>query len=197
MTPSTDAHTEMPSLKGKRAIISGGTTGIGRAIAVLLASEGVKVFVCGREQDHLDDALARIREVGEGEDHVVVATRMVEALAGHDLLASAPSWDGKWLSALLREGGQPRRVLRLRDSDEAQLEAARACLAVVEPAAVREALAREVVGEVSQRRNGRVPDHRALADAVAEREQWLEVQADASRRAGLWVSPDAEALNAT
>ena len=133
----------------------------------------------------------------DGEDHAVVAARMVEVLAGHDLLASAPSWDGKWLSALLRAGGQPRRVLRLRDSDEVQLEAARACLAVVEPAAVREALAREVVGEVSQRRNGRVPDHRALADAEAEREQWREVKAEASRRAGLWVSPDAEALNAT
>ena len=109
---------------------------------------------------------------------------MVEALAGHDLLASAPSWDGKWLSALLRAGGQPRRVLRLRDSDEAQLEAARAGLSDVEPATVRETLAREVVGAVSQRRNGRVPDLRALADAVAEREQWLEVKAEAQRRAG-------------
>ncbi|KQS46784.1 MULTISPECIES: 3'-5' exonuclease [unclassified Sphingomonas] len=133
----------------------------------------------------------------EGEDHGIVAARMVEVLVGHDLLASAPSWDGKWLSTLLRAGGQPRRVLRLRDSDEAQLEAARACLSGVEPAAVREALTREVVGVVSQRRNGRVPDHRALADAIEEREQWLEVQAEASRRAGLWVSPDAEALNAT
>ena len=61
--------------------------------------------------------------------------------------------------------------------------AARACLSGVEPAAVREALAREVVGEVSQRRNGRVVAHRALADAQAEREQWLEVKAEASRRA--------------
>ena len=133
----------------------------------------------------------------EGEDHAVVAARMVEALAGHDLLASAPSWDGKWLSALLRAGGQPRRVLRLRDSDEAQLEAARACLAGVEPAAVWEALAREVVGAVSQRRNGRVPDHRALADAVAEREQWLEVQAEAARRAALWTSTTVEAADPT
>lgn len=123
----------------------------------------------------------------QGEDHVAVAARMVEALAGHDLLASAPSWDGKWLSALLRAGGQPRRTLRLRDSDEAQLEAARACLAGIQPDAVREALAREVVGEVSQRRNGRVPDHRALADAQAERDQWLEVKAEATRRAALAV----------
>ncbi len=38
----------------------------------------------------------------EGAPHDVVAQRMIEALEGHDLLASAPSWDGKWLSALLR-----------------------------------------------------------------------------------------------
>lgn len=118
----------------------------------------------------------------EGEDHRIVAARMVAVLAGHDLLASAPSWDGKWLSALLRAGGQPKRVLRLRDTDEALLEAARVCLSVVEPAAVREALAREVVGTVSQRRNGRVPDHRALADAEAELAQWREVKAEAQRR---------------
>lgn len=62
-----DAHTERPSLKGRTAVITGGTTGIGRAIAVLLASEGVKVFICGRTEAHLQDALLRIREVGKGD----------------------------------------------------------------------------------------------------------------------------------
>ena len=63
----SDAHTPQTSLKGKRVAITGGTTGIGRATAVLLASEGAKVFVCGRNPDHLQDALKRIREVGEGD----------------------------------------------------------------------------------------------------------------------------------
>lgn len=67
MTDENDAHTAQPDLKGRRAIITGGTTGIGRAIAVLLASYGVRVFTCGREPQHLADALERIREVGEGE----------------------------------------------------------------------------------------------------------------------------------
>lgn len=67
MTDLADAHTGHPTLEGRQAAISGGTTGIGRAIAVLLASEGVKVFVCGRTPEHLQDALARIREVGEGD----------------------------------------------------------------------------------------------------------------------------------
>ncbi|MEJ5976659.1 SDR family oxidoreductase [Novosphingobium sp. PS1R-30] len=67
MTDLADAHTEKPDLKGKKALITGGTTGIGRAIAVLLASEGVDVFVCGRTPEHLDDALKRIRTVGKGD----------------------------------------------------------------------------------------------------------------------------------
>ena len=66
MTQVSDAHTAVTSLAGRRAIISGGTTGIGRAIAVLLASEGANVFVCGRNPAHMADALARIHEVGEG-----------------------------------------------------------------------------------------------------------------------------------
>ena len=63
----SDAHTEMPSLEGRKAIITGGTTGIGRAIGVLLASEGVEVFTCGRDENHLKDGLERINEVGKGD----------------------------------------------------------------------------------------------------------------------------------
>jgi 3-oxoacyl-[acyl-carrier protein] reductase len=71
----SDAHTEQPSLKGRKALITGGTTGIGRAIAILLASEGAKVFVCGRTPEHLEDALERIREVGEGDGINIDLTR--------------------------------------------------------------------------------------------------------------------------
>lgn len=63
----SDAHTARTSLEGRRVAITGGTTGIGRATAVLLASEGAKVFICGRDPRHLEDSLARIREVGEGD----------------------------------------------------------------------------------------------------------------------------------
>lgn len=62
----SDAHTAMPNLKGRKAVITGGTTGIGRAIGVLLASEGVEIFTCGRDDQHLADALERINEVGKG-----------------------------------------------------------------------------------------------------------------------------------
>lgn len=62
----SDAHTHQPSLKGRKAVITGGTTGIGRAIAVLLATEGVEIFTCGRDQQHLADGLERINQVGKG-----------------------------------------------------------------------------------------------------------------------------------
>ncbi len=71
MTKLADAHTAVTPLKGRRVLVTGGTTGIGRAIAVLLASEGARVFIGGRDPDHLADALARIREVGEGEGVVM------------------------------------------------------------------------------------------------------------------------------
>jgi NAD(P)-dependent dehydrogenase (short-subunit alcohol dehydrogenase family) len=61
-----DAHTRTPPLKGRKAIVTGGTTGIGRAIAVLLASEGVEIFTCGRNEEHLRDGLERINQVGRG-----------------------------------------------------------------------------------------------------------------------------------
>jgi NADP-dependent 3-hydroxy acid dehydrogenase YdfG len=72
----SDAHTKMPSLDGRKAVITGGTTGIGRATAVLLASQGVEIFTCGRDEQHLKDGLERINQVGKGDGiSVDLATR--------------------------------------------------------------------------------------------------------------------------
>ena len=40
-------------LKGKIAIITGGSDGLGRATAERLAGEGAKVVICARREDHL------------------------------------------------------------------------------------------------------------------------------------------------
>jgi len=65
VTSEADAHTRQPALQGKKVLVTGGTTGIGRAIAVLLASYGAETFICGRDPQHLEDALQRINEVGK------------------------------------------------------------------------------------------------------------------------------------
>ena len=52
---------ELQSLAGKAVVLTGGTTGIGRATAHLLASEGCRVLIYGREEAALQDALKDIR----------------------------------------------------------------------------------------------------------------------------------------
>ena len=68
--------------------------------------------------------ISRTRLEAEGAAHDVVAQRVLEALADHDVYVGAPSWDGKWLSMLFRAAGLPRHIMRLKDSAEAQFETA-------------------------------------------------------------------------
>ena len=49
---------EHTALAGKRILLTGGTTGIGRATLQLLAGEGARILTFGRHQEELDDALA-------------------------------------------------------------------------------------------------------------------------------------------
>ena len=51
-------------LKGKKAIVTGGTRGIGRAIASLLAAEGCDVAICARNREAVDEAVAQLARAG-------------------------------------------------------------------------------------------------------------------------------------
>jgi NAD(P)-dependent dehydrogenase (short-subunit alcohol dehydrogenase family) len=50
----------MDGLQGKIAVVTGASSGIGRATAKLFAAEGAYVFITGRRQDELDAAVAEI-----------------------------------------------------------------------------------------------------------------------------------------
>jgi NAD(P)-dependent dehydrogenase (short-subunit alcohol dehydrogenase family) len=69
------------SVHGKAAVVTGGTTGIGRAVALILAANGAKVLILGRHQEDLDSAMQDMRSVAAngGEAHGLTADTSREA----------------------------------------------------------------------------------------------------------------------
>ena len=118
----------------------------------------------------------------EGEPHETVARRILDVLSAHTVYVSAPSWDGKWLSVLLRAAGFPRHAMRFRDSDEAMIEAAIA-------AGLSQEIAVDLVETTRQAAAGRPVRHHALDDARQERDLWLEIGQKAQGRAAAAPRP--------
>lgn len=67
MTQQTYVDYLAQNVSGKCILLTGGTTGIGRATALLLASMGARVLLTGLDQAHLEDTLKVAGKLGVGD----------------------------------------------------------------------------------------------------------------------------------
>jgi NAD(P)-dependent dehydrogenase (short-subunit alcohol dehydrogenase family) len=93
-------------LAGKTAIVTGGSRGIGKAIARALAREGVRVAIVAREASTLDAAAAEIAaetssevvpiaaDTGSDKSVEAMVARAMEALGAIDILVNAAAEPG-------------------------------------------------------------------------------------------------------
>lgn len=102
-------------LKQKKVVITGGTRGIGRAIADILAEEGAHVAVCARNEHHVVATVSELKKKGVNAFGAAVdiadesaltswITHAADQLGGIDILVANPSAFGvgatahDWLS---------------------------------------------------------------------------------------------------
>jgi len=89
-------------LKGKKAIVTGASRGIGRAIAETLADEGVDVAICARGQGGVDEVVEALLakgvkafgaavDIGDGPALRAWVTEAANRLGGLDILVSNAS----------------------------------------------------------------------------------------------------------
>ena len=52
-------------LKGRTAVISGGSKGVGKAVAKVLAAEGVNIVLLARGKEALDQAAKKIKQTSK------------------------------------------------------------------------------------------------------------------------------------
>lgn len=87
------------NLKGKRILITGGSSGIGLAIARAMLSKGARIVITGRNNQRLDEALENLQTIGsfaagvradvstvEGRD--LSLDKAIELLGGLDILVN-------------------------------------------------------------------------------------------------------------
>lgn len=70
----------MKKLEGKVAIVTGSTSGMGRATAVLFAREGAKVVVTGRNEERAKEVVDQIKAEGNEASYVIVDMSKTEDL---------------------------------------------------------------------------------------------------------------------
>lgn len=108
-------------LKGKIALIAGGSRGIGRAAALALAAEGAKIVICARNREEVSAAASAIKQSTQT-DVLGIASDCSRDAEVNDLVARVIEQFGR-VDILLNSLQGPRAVPFVDSSDEDWFEA--------------------------------------------------------------------------
>jgi len=79
-------------LRNRTILVTGGSSGIGRAAAVAFAAEGARVIVLGRDRERLEATLAMLA----GDRHAAVSATLTDADESFEILKSAANDHGRF-----------------------------------------------------------------------------------------------------
>jgi 3-oxoacyl-[acyl-carrier protein] reductase len=109
-------------LAGRRAIVTGGSKGLGKAIAAELLTEGASVAICSRHADELAETAAELRKAADPEQHgqqlLALPCDVTDPAQVSDFVATATATLGG-LDILVNNAGgaRPGRFATLTDED--------------------------------------------------------------------------------
>jgi 3-oxoacyl-[acyl-carrier protein] reductase len=106
-------------LAGRRALVTGGSKGLGRAIAAELLREGAAVFICARHADELEATAAELRGQGPGSAAVTALACDVTDPAQVEAMTEAAVAALGGIDILVNNAGgaRPGRFATLTDTD--------------------------------------------------------------------------------
>jgi 3-oxoacyl-[acyl-carrier protein] reductase len=103
-------------LSGRVALVTGGSQGIGRDIALTLAAEGADVAICARRRDVLETTAGELRALGR--DVCAVAADVATATGVHEVAGAVHAHFGR-VDILVNNAGKGamKPLLELTDDD--------------------------------------------------------------------------------
>jgi NAD(P)-dependent dehydrogenase (short-subunit alcohol dehydrogenase family) len=102
-------------LKGKVAVVTGGTEGIGKAAALKFAQEGAHVAICARRENLLEETAAAIRK--HGVEALAIAADMSRAADTERFMKAVADRFGR-IDILVNNAGTSKRGAFLELTDE-------------------------------------------------------------------------------
>ena len=78
------------SLEGKRILVTGASSGIGRSVAIACSKMGAQMVLNGRNQERLDETLSML----EGDGHVVLAADLTSQQEMDSMVERIPALNG-------------------------------------------------------------------------------------------------------